>query len=301
MISIASLRTMVTTPRAELEPLVYNIIQIGIDLNALRKDGATWYLGGGHGSSRKWPIVYAGVMLDNTEMQTFRGDSEFHEDQQTYYGTGWTGAEALWQIVHHHGASPLYEHKAPNTWTSTDKRSHGYRMCCTGMSWIGQQVGALLIGAKKIWNHDAFFDYCDRFMTEQKTVYDGYTVSGTEYMGKAFDNFVNFMYRWYRPTAPVQDGATNNMKWMPLDRKWVVDPNAPVTSINKDNQVPATDITLTAVPNPVKAADLFITYPDARLYTLDGEPAVAGKTGFGIHLVCPAGSDDRVFPVMIIK
>jgi hypothetical protein len=240
-------------------------------------------------------------MLDDAEMQTFRGDSEFHEDQQTYYGNGWTGATALWQIVHHHGAAPLYEHKAPNTWTDTDRRGHSYRMCCTGMSWIGQQVGALLIGAKKIWNHDAFFDYCDRFMTEQKTVYDGYSVNGLEYMGKAFDNFVNFMYRWYRNTAPVQDGATNNQKWMPLDRKWAVDTNAPVTGVKDNNPALLADIPLPHVPNPVKVVDLIKKHPAVWLYTLDGEPVTAEKTGYGIHLVRLAGNRDRVIPVMIIK
>jgi hypothetical protein len=237
MVSLVGLRLMVAGTPAEKESLLIKFVQLGIDLHGLRRDGAKWQMGGGITSGRKWPVVFAGVLLGDEDMQTFAGASEFHEDQQTYYGTGWTGATALWQMVLHHGLAPLYEHKNPATWSDMDRQSHGYRLCCNSLAWIGQQVGALLIGAKKVWNHDAFFDYCDRYMTEQAVVYNGTGVS-TDLMGRAFDNFVNFMYVYYRKSLPVQEGAANNMKWEPLDQKWVPDLNAPVIGIGDEHLPP---------------------------------------------------------------
>ena len=67
---------------------------------------------------------------------------ENEQDGQTYYGESWTGETALWQMVVHHGAAPPYEHKHPSTYTDTDRLSHGYRVCCNGLAWIGQALGA---------------------------------------------------------------------------------------------------------------------------------------------------------------
>ncbi|MCZ7648249.1 MAG: hypothetical protein M5U26_23825 [Planctomycetota bacterium] len=93
---------------AEKEPLLLNLIQVGIDDFGMARDGRTWPAHGGLNSGRKWPIVFAGMLLDDPEMKELKKtlpDSVFQEDQQTalcpvtYRGQtferGWTGAKAV--------------------------------------------------------------------------------------------------------------------------------------------------------------------------------------------------------------
>jgi len=42
-----------------------------------------------------------------------------------------------------------------------------YRDCCTATSWDGFVLSALIMNAKTLWNHDALFDYQDRFMANE--------------------------------------------------------------------------------------------------------------------------------------
>jgi hypothetical protein len=44
--------------------------------------------------------------------------------------------------------------------------SEGYRRCCTSVEWPGEALAAHLMRAEKLWNHDPFFAYVDRWMTE---------------------------------------------------------------------------------------------------------------------------------------
>jgi hypothetical protein len=44
--------------------------------------------------------------------------------------------------------------------------SESYRRCCTSVEWPGQTLAARLMRAEKHWNHDPYFDYVDRWMTE---------------------------------------------------------------------------------------------------------------------------------------
>ena len=81
--------------QAEKENLMYYFIQLGIDnWSTIRAGHPGWHAHGGHGSGRKWPIVFAGLMLDDTDMQTIYNvlpNVNLGEDQHTMYGTGWTG------------------------------------------------------------------------------------------------------------------------------------------------------------------------------------------------------------------
>jgi hypothetical protein len=58
--------------------------------------------------------------------------------------------------------------------------------------------------AEKSWNHDAYFDYCDRWMTEDDTYalaeikkQLGKNVGGTR-QGQTWDPFVDEMWAKYR-------------------------------------------------------------------------------------------------------
>ena len=76
-----------------------NFVQYGIDLLGIVRAGHPgWPAHAGHGSGRKWPILFAGVMLGDEEIQSFQAkyEARFGEDMQTMYGAGWNGAKALY-------------------------------------------------------------------------------------------------------------------------------------------------------------------------------------------------------------
>ncbi len=47
--------------------------------------------------------------------------------------------------------------------------SESYRRCCTSICWVGQSLAVKLLGAEKVWDHDAFFVYVDRWMHQDDT------------------------------------------------------------------------------------------------------------------------------------
>jgi len=65
-----------------------------------------------------------------------------------------------------------YEQMQPKDWpllTPTEQLGEAYRRCCTSLCWIGEGLAMRLLGAKDVWGHPAFFDYVDRWMTEDDT------------------------------------------------------------------------------------------------------------------------------------
>ena len=54
---------------AEKEPLLINFVQVGIDLGGMIRGGHPGWTGwGGHGSGRKLPIVFAGLLLGDDQL-----------------------------------------------------------------------------------------------------------------------------------------------------------------------------------------------------------------------------------------
>jgi hypothetical protein len=166
-----------------------NFVQVGIDLGAMIRGGHPGFEGfGGHGSGRKMPIVFAGLLLGDDELANIHKSFPkacFGEDEQTAYGDCWTGAKVV--FTGHRGideatgmgrkGSGPYEHKPPKEWgglgagatRNGDKMSESYRRCCTTRGWISQALAIHLLKAEKQWNWDAFLDYCDRWMFEDET------------------------------------------------------------------------------------------------------------------------------------
>jgi hypothetical protein len=128
-----------------------------------------WTANGGHNSGRKWPIVFAGLMLGHEGMMHVQ--ASFAEDQQTYYGAGFKGQKALWTISPGN-ANARHEEADPATWETFGKGSNngskaeGYRHL-NGPTWVGQALAARLLGANELWNHPAYFDYVDRWCAEE--------------------------------------------------------------------------------------------------------------------------------------
>ena len=215
VISIASLMVMLDVPRERKERLTIGLIQRGIDLYGLAMAGGYWNEGGGHSSGRKWPIVFAAVMLDKNELMQLPPAAFFHEDTQTYYGKGWFGQTVLWQMIQHHGKRDTYEEKPPEQWERWDKTSESYRTCCNAVAWVGTALAARYLKAIQLWGHDAYFDYIDRWMRPD----DPYAEArGKHPRPKAetttFDPFVTAMWQSHRTSAPEQPMAGNPRKFV---------------------------------------------------------------------------------------
>jgi hypothetical protein len=218
----------------EKEKLLVNFVQYGIDLYGTLEAGwGGWETLGGHGQGRKWPIVFAGMMLGSEAMarpaQTFP-NIIFQEDDQTVYGNGWTGATALfaghigksgWDLYPDRDARGYFaEETHPSKWpndgkgtkfSNPGKTAEGYRRCCTSHAWIATALSIRIMHGEEVWNHDAFGDYCDRWMTEDDTEHvkilkehAGLIVDGKKRQGQTWDPWVDAMYKKYRNNLPAE-------------------------------------------------------------------------------------------------
>lgn len=185
------------------ETLLIRYVQLGIDLFGVAQNGgaSNWVPNGGHTSGRKWPILFAGIVLDDAQMLSVGTlNIFFGEDAQTFYVSQTDidithspdpRAAAVeyeqsdlglpeWGI--RHATMPAADNK---NWSAT------YRRCCTAVAWNGFVLAAHIMGAKTLWNHDALFDYQDRYM--QVTADDG------DFPGwRSWSHFTEEMWDTYR-------------------------------------------------------------------------------------------------------
>lgn len=82
LMSFAGLLLTLNFTLEQKEPLLVYLRQYGMDLYGLVEQGHTgWQAWGGHGSGRKFPILLAGIMLDQPQMKSVQ--AQFGEDMQT--------------------------------------------------------------------------------------------------------------------------------------------------------------------------------------------------------------------------
>jgi len=168
-IATVGLMLLLDDPKGDNEQLLRLYVQKGIDYwGVAQSNPGTWIADGGIDSGRKWPVIFAGLMLVDQAMANVNATSA--EDEQSYYGTGANGAKVLWRL------RPFiqcqFEELAPEKWKdppfkgiNNGWRAEGYRSL-NGPTWTGEALAARLMGAKAFWNHDAFFDYVDRWVAE---------------------------------------------------------------------------------------------------------------------------------------
>jgi hypothetical protein len=213
---------------AQKEPLLINFVQVGIDLGGMVRAGHPgWTAWGGHGSGRKLPIVFAGLLLGDDPLAHINSSYptvSFGEDEQTAYGDCWTGARVV--FAGHSGVDAAtgvgrdrvrgadwgpYEHTPPAQWKDDQNLSESYRRCCTSVGWVAQALTLRLMRAEKSWRHDAFFDYVDRWMYEDDSAFVKTIKEATGHdhdkewarQGQAWDAFVNEMWAMHRPSLPA--------------------------------------------------------------------------------------------------
>jgi hypothetical protein len=170
------------------------------------KTGYGWPAFGGHRSGRKLPIVFAGLLLGDDSMKNASATypNQFGEDMQTVYVNqlpggytqAWQGAKVIYgghYGVDQSSGQPVsaglygpYEQLQPKNWpllNPTEQLGEAYRRCCTSVAWVGEALAARLLGAVSVWNHPAFFEYVDRWMTEDDTqaIADIMAQSGFDY------------------------------------------------------------------------------------------------------------------------
>jgi hypothetical protein len=207
------------TPQ-DKEPLLVHYVQYGIDLWGIVRAGyAGWQGHGGFGGGRKWSILFAGLMLGDEDMRSPNSKypkTMFGEDTQTASGKSWTGANVVF-TSHPAWAKESPELKHPKDVYGTAEwgrwnQSDGYRYCCTSIEWPGEALAAHVMRAEKYWNHDPFFAYVDRWMTEdnhktaaekKKIILDG---------GGKWDS--DYVLRWPNTSPLLQelwDAYRNNL------------------------------------------------------------------------------------------
>ncbi len=213
-------------------PLAIGLIQIGIDnYHTALMHKHMWPSNGGQMLGRKLPILFAGLMLNRSEILTL-DEYDVHEDLSTYYGQSygeslWTGwqdsghpyaSNAMWCLtpadsLDTQGNPWRHEHRHPSTWGSAPFPNTGgqypyvkhdqYRRICA-FAVPGQTIAARILGLKDAWNHPAYFDYVDRWMYEDdvpifatiKQLWPSY--GGPYNGGTAWSPFARDMYLQYR-------------------------------------------------------------------------------------------------------
>jgi hypothetical protein len=183
---------------AQKETLMIRFVQLGIDLYGVASCGERriWWGAAGQGTGRKWPILFAGLVLNDAGMKAIAAKSGdylysggygpgnvppdyffFGEDDQTHYvtqldvdltdGPAWSpdsrdtvkvpySAADIgmpeWGIWHEE-----YPERNNNVYLTQYRDTVG---CVLS----GLVLPALIMNAEGLWNHDALFDYTDRWM-----------------------------------------------------------------------------------------------------------------------------------------
>lgn len=248
--SMAALMVMLDVPPERREKLLLSYIQLGIDLSGVARMGRNWFPDGGHWQGRKWPILFSSLMLSAPELRNFpktdptvpvygyfkvnpspdgtKPTTLFQEDLTTYYGRGGDGQTVLWQVGSHTGPKQPHEEKPRATFDKGDQFVEAYRPN-NACSWIGTALAARYMKAVAVWNHDAYFDYLDRWMSpDEKWDQPKWLPKGAT---RSVDLFTEEMWRAHRPSAPAQPKGKDNLKWVwdATNRSGSLVPNPTVT------------------------------------------------------------------------
>lgn len=216
--------------------LLIGFLQYGIDLWGVIETGSHgWPQDGGHGGGRKFPILFAGFLLDSGNMMNIGNMTEYYynyatgpvfgEDQTTIYlseeeakryinsDTGlyptnnehrnYSDAyynETDWTYINANGKVGLPEY---SKWYSSNYQGRwisrridaSYRQCCHANGFTGFVLAVHIMDLKNLWNHDALFDYIDRYI-------EWATIEGSPIWQCHYSSFAKSMWDKYRNDYP---------------------------------------------------------------------------------------------------
>lgn len=224
-------------PQVVKQTTLYGFLQIGIDwyYTAIRPGAHDiWMPDGGVAAGHKMPILFAGSVLNNASMLTIGDRSgdylyegtlgvtghwtppadyiHFQMDGQTFYvnqddidithSAYWTpkqGATTTPYTSNHMGMPEWSIRYADTINQSNADWQTSYRSNTNGQYYSGVILAALIMDLKEEWNHNALFDYTDRYQAISAGLADpfGYTVP-SETAGLRPTNFQNAMWDAYR-------------------------------------------------------------------------------------------------------
>lgn len=188
------------------DTLLIEFVQLGIDLAGIADNNGFWPPNGGWNMGRKWPVLFAGIMLNDTHMKSAGTWSTlFQEDAATFYVTQddvtithseqWNpdergGVPEPYEVLDigmpewgiRHATVPYYDNKFWDT---------AYRDI-NGCGYAGFVLAAHIMGQKEAWNHDALFDYEDRW----------WSITGGVHGFQEATDFTISMWNTYRSDYP---------------------------------------------------------------------------------------------------
>ncbi len=213
-------------PPERKEKLLCGYVQVGIDYYAVvQANRLTWMADGGHMGGRKWPILFAGLMLNDPAMKAIGQKSgdylyadghgpgnppedylHFGEDDQTHYvtqadvdvtnGPAWQPPVTAGVPKIPYGPNDIglpewgIKHAAMPE-TNNRALAANYRTVA-GPPFHGTCLAALLTpGGKELWRHDVLFEYTDRYMafTAPDGEYPGWWRSMSRYTAQMWDTY----------------------------------------------------------------------------------------------------------------
>ena len=199
------------------EKLAINMVQFGIDLAGIADAGGGWPADGGHGYCRKLPILMAGALLNNQHMSNVgQWKTRFQENEQTFYVTRETvdiSHSPTWRPDKRSAHIPYdAEHIGMPEWgiRHTEKPESDNREWQTVYRDINGSANPMfaltvhIMGLEHQWNHNAFFDYADRYMSITEGGHK-HSVNKIPLFGKAMWDRYRADYeksKWMEPGQP---------------------------------------------------------------------------------------------------
>jgi hypothetical protein len=164
------------------DQLVIGLVQYGIDLTGIADNGGGWPANGGHCMGRKWPILFAGTLLNDAQMKDAgQWKTRFQEDEQTFYVTAESVSMTAGPTWNPDKRAPRVPYTQSDIGTAEWGINHAFNPAADNGAWEATYreingavipsfaLAARLMNLKQAWNHDAFFDYCDRYMKWKDT------------------------------------------------------------------------------------------------------------------------------------
>jgi hypothetical protein len=170
------------------ERLLVSLVQMGIDFAGIADNGGGWPANGGHHLGRKWPILFAGLMLNDEHMKSVgTWKTRFHEDEQTF-----VVSQAEVDLTNSPNWKPDKRGGNPTPYTKDDIGTpewgigHKENPAADNKEWAtpyrsingtampGMVLAARLMKAEQAWNHPPLFAYIDRYMEKTKGATDNH-------------------------------------------------------------------------------------------------------------------------------